>query len=191
MIQRRSNQRKNFLSFATSPKFLLVKWNTPVFPFFQRSPGLFVYRPLGFSFVLPPLLLPLPISLSLSLFLPLFFLYQALIACTNAFHEARISRQSRFLTGAPGERSTLSGQRGCRVNILQKIDLSLSISSKRWRLGRRGEDMSRKIRETSPSLVEGFCNFNRPIALHEALSLSIPKDTFCNTLPFLLLLSPV
>lgn len=69
--------------------------------------------------------------LSLSLFLPLFFLYQALIACTNAFHEARISRQSRFLTGAPGERSTLSGQRGCRVNILQKIDLSFSISSKR------------------------------------------------------------
>lgn len=51
--------------------------------------------------------------------------------------------------------------------------------------------MSRKIRETSPSLVEGFCNFNRPIALREALSLSIPKDTFCNTLPFLLLLSPV
>lgn len=46
-----------------------------------------------------------------------------------------------------------------------------------------GEDMSRKIRETSPSLVEGFCNFNRPIALREALSLSIPKDTFCNTLP--------
>lgn len=51
------------------------------------------------------------------------------------------------------------GQRGCRrVNILQKIDLSSPQRDDDW--GERGEDVSRKIRETSPSLpCKGLLQF--------------------------------
>lgn len=172
-------EKLSFLRYFA--KFLLVKRSTPVFPSFNGArdylyivPTLFLlFFSLSFFF---------PFSLCPSSFSSRFFIGGP-CSLYGSVSPAWISRQSRFLTGAPGERSTLSGQQKSSVNILQKMSpVFREFKGTMIKERKRRRDVSRKIRETVQVLQRAFCNFNSHIALHEALSLFIPKDTFCNTL---------
>lgn len=171
-------EKLSFLRYFA--KFLLVKRSTPVFPSFNGARDyLYIVSPLFLLFFF--------LSFSPFSFCPSPFSSHFFIGTPCSLYEsvsrARISRQSRFLTGAPGERSTLSGQQKSSVNILQKMSpVFREFKGTMIKERKRRKDVSRKIRETVQVLQRAFCNFNSHIALHEALSLFIPKDTFCNTL---------
>lgn len=138
-------EKLSFLRYFA--KFLLVKRSTPVFPSFNGARD--------YLYIVPPLFL-LFFSLSFSPFSPYpspFFSRSFFIGgpCSlyGSVSRARISRQSRFLTGAPGERSTLSGQQKSSVNILQKMSpVFREFKGTMIKERKRRRDVSRKIRET-------------------------------------------